>query len=183
MSLTFPVDAKLKDGSPVQLVLADNQDSEPLQRLYRVIVEEGTSYPHDHFPDQDAFMDYWFCGKSTVAAYVPDRAGAVGMVGAFYLKANWPGRARRVANAGFIVAPDWRNKGLGWLLGATMLAYAKQLGYRSVIFNLVFSENVAARHLWDKLGFKELGVIPGVVRKNDGTYQDSIIMFRSLLET
>ena len=87
-----------------------------------------------------------------------------------------------MANAGFIVAPDWRNKGLGWLLGATMLAYAKQLGYRSVIFNLVFSENVVARRLWDKLGFKELGMIPGAVRKNDGTYQDALIMFRSLLE-
>jgi hypothetical protein len=58
MSLKFPVDAKLKDGLPVQLVLADNQDIEPLRDLYRVIVEEGTSYPHDHFPDQDAFMDY-----------------------------------------------------------------------------------------------------------------------------
>ena len=135
LSLTFPVDAKLNDGSPVQLVLADNYDVEPLRRLYRVIVEEGTSYPHDRFPDEDAFMEYWFRGKSTVAAYVPDRAGAAGMVGAFYLKPNWPGRPRQVANAGFIVAPDWRNKGLGWLLGATMLAYAKQLGYRSVIFN------------------------------------------------
>jgi L-amino acid N-acyltransferase YncA len=183
MSLTFPVDARLKDGSPVQLMLADNQDIEPLRRLYRMIVEEGTSYPHDRFPDQDAFMDYWFRGKSTVAAYVPDRAHATGMAGAFYLKPNWPGRARQVANAGFIVSPDWRNKGLGWLLGATMLTHAKQLGYRSVIFNLVFSENVAARHLWNKLGFKELGMIPGAVRKNDGTYQDSIIMFRSLLET
>jgi len=180
MSLTFPIDAKLKDGSPVQLVLADNQDIEPLWSLYRVIVEEGTSYPHDRFPDQDAFMDYWFRGKSTVAAYVPDRAHATGMVGAFYLKPNWPGRAGHVANAGFIVAPDWRTKGLGRLLGTTMLTYAKQLGYRSVIFNLVFSENVAARHLWGKLGFKELGVIPGAVRKNDGTYQNSIIMFRSL---
>ena len=72
---------------------------------------------------------------------------------------------------------------MGWLLGATMLTYAKQLGYRSVIFNLVFSENVAARHLLDKLGFKELGVIPGAVRKKDGTYQDAVIMFRSLLES
>ena len=81
MSLTFPVDAKLKDGSPVQLVLADNQDIELLRDLYRVIVEEGTSYPHDQFPDEDAFMDYWFRSKSTVAAYVPDRAGAAGMVG------------------------------------------------------------------------------------------------------
>ena len=180
MSLTFPIEAKLKDGSPVQLVLADERDVEPLLRLYRVIVDEGNSYPHDRFPEQDDFMDYWFLGKSTVAAYVPDRAGAAGMVGAFYLKPNWPGRARHVANAGFIVASGWRNKGLGWLLGMTMLAHAKQLGYRSVIFTLVFSENVVARRLWDKLGFKELSAIPGAVRKNDGTYQDAMIMFRSL---
>ena len=40
MSLTFPVDAKLKDGSPVQLVLADNQDIEPLRRLDRVVIEQ-----------------------------------------------------------------------------------------------------------------------------------------------
>lgn len=180
MSLIFPFDAKLKDGSPVQLVLAEERDVEPLRRLYRVIVDEGNSYPHDRFPDQEGFMDYWFRGKSTVAAYVPDRAGAVGMVGAFYLKPNWPGRAGHVANAGFIVAPDWRNKGLGRLLGEAMLAYAKQLGYRSVIFNLVFSDNVIARHLWEKLGFKVLSAIPGAVRKNDGTYQDAMIMFRSL---
>ncbi|MEO6308252.1 MAG: hypothetical protein ABIO96_06965 [Nitrospiraceae bacterium] len=63
-----------------------------------------------------------------------------------------------------------------------MLTYAKQLGYRSMIFNLVFSQNVVARRLWDKLGFKELGVIPGAVRKNEGTYQDAVIMFRSLFE-
>jgi len=182
MSLFFSVDAKLKDGSSVQLVQADERDVEPLRRLYRVIVDEGISYPHDLFPDRDDFMDYWFRGKSTVAAYVPNRDNAAGMAGAFYLKPNWPGRAGHVANAGFIVAPDWRSKGLGWLLGTTMLAHAKQLGYRSVIFNLVFSENVVARCLWNKLGFKELGMIPGAVRKNDGMYQDAVIMFRSLIE-
>jgi GNAT superfamily N-acetyltransferase len=113
---------------------------------------------------------------------MPDRDRAAGLAGAFYLKANWPGRAGHVANAGFIVAPGWRNKGLGRLLGEAMLAYAKQLGYRSVIFNLVFSDNVIARHLWEKLGFKELGAIPGAVRKNDGSYQDAMMMFRSLIE-
>ena len=40
MSLTFPVDAKLKDVSPVQLVLADQQDVEALRRLDRVISEQ-----------------------------------------------------------------------------------------------------------------------------------------------
>ncbi|MBM4121664.1 MAG: GNAT family N-acetyltransferase [Nitrospira sp.] len=176
----FPVDAKLRDGTPIQLVLADQKDVEPLRALYRIIVEEGTSYPHDRFPDDEDFLDYWFRGKSTVAVYLLDRLRSEEMIGAFYLKPNWPGRARQVANAGFIVAPDWRRKGLGWLLGATMLHYAEELGYRSVLFNLVFSENLAARHLWKKLGFSEAAVIPGAVRKDDGRYQDAIIMWKSL---
>lgn len=180
LSLTFPIRANLKDGSPVQLVLAGDRDVEPLRDLYRIIVEEGTSYPHDRFPDDHDFMDYWFRGRSTVAAYAQDRADRAPMAGAFYLRSNWPGRARQVANAGFMVAPEWRMKGLGWLLGATMLEYAKQLGYRSVLFNLVFSENAPARHLWEKLGFRQLGVIPSAVRKDSGTYQDAVIMFRSL---
>lgn len=35
MSLTFPFDAKLKDSSLVQLVLAGERDVEPQRRLYR----------------------------------------------------------------------------------------------------------------------------------------------------
>jgi len=180
--MRFPAEAKLKDGTRIQLVLAGQADVEPLRRLYQIIVAEGTSYPHDRFPDHDDFMDYWFRGKSTVVAYLVECLPHSIMLGAFYLKPNWPGRARQVANAGFIVAPEWRNKGLGWLLGATMLQYAKELGYRSLIFNLVFSENQAARHLWEKLGFTDLGAIPDAVWNNDGTYQDALIMFRSLHE-
>ncbi|HEU4684557.1 MAG TPA: GNAT family N-acetyltransferase, partial [Nitrospira sp.] len=123
---------------------------------------------------------YWFRGKKTVVAYVPNRQRAGKMAGAFYLKPNWPGRASHVANAGFIVAPEWRRKGLGRLLGRTMLDYAGQLEYRSVIFNLVFSENQVARRLWETLGFRPIGVVPGAVKKNDGSYQDAIVMFRSL---
>ena len=145
-----------------------------------MIVEEGNSYPHDRVPDHDEFMDYWFRDKKTVVAYVPDRERAVELAGAFYLKPNWPGRAGHVANAGFIVAPEWRGKGLGRLLGEVMLNYAKQLRYRSVIFNLVFSENLGARRLWEQLRFRPLGVIPNAVRKDDGSYQDALIMFRSL---
>jgi len=180
LSLIFPIRSTLKNGAPVQLSLADERDIEPLKTLYRVIVGEGNSYPHDQFPYHEEFMNYWFHDKTTVVAYVPDRERASKMAGAFYLKPNWPGRAQHVANAGFIVAPEWRNNALGRLLGETMLAYARQLGYRSVLFNLVFSENLIARRLWEELGFTMLGIIPEAVRKNDGFYQDAIIMFRSL---
>ena len=180
--MQFPIAAALKDGTRIRLCLADQHDVEPLRRLYHVIVDEGTSYPHDRFPGDDDFMEYWFRGKTTIAAYL-DHVSPGEMLGAFYLKPNWPGRARHVANAGFMVAPEWRNKGLGWLLGATMLQYAKELGYRSVLYNLVFAENQTTRRLWRKLGFVEIGRIPGAVRKNDGTYQDALIMWRSLRET
>lgn len=60
----FPKVAKLKDDSPVQLTLADQGDIEPLKALYRIVVEDGTSYPHDRLPDHDEFMEYWFCRKT-----------------------------------------------------------------------------------------------------------------------
>jgi len=179
--MQFPFEAKLKDGTPIELVLAGNRDLPALAKLYERIVVEGTSYPHERPLKEDEFQDYWVRGKSTVVVYERPRRTKPMLLGAFYLKPNWPGRARHVANAGFIVAPEWRNHGLGWLLGAVMLDYAKELGYRGVIFNLVFSENQVARHLWEKLGFQVLGVIPGAVRKNDATYQDAHIMFRSLV--
>lgn len=179
--MQFPLEAKLRDETPVELLPAGNQDLPALATLYDRIMAEGTSYPHERPVTADEFLDYWVRGKSTVVAYERPRKMDEKLLGAFYLKPNWPGRARHVANAGFIVAPECRNRGLGRLLGAVMLDYAKELGYRSVIFNLVFSENQAARRLWEKLGFRVLGTIPGAVRMNDGRYQDALIMFRSLI--
>ena len=179
--MQFPIEARLKDETLIELVLAGNRDLPALARLYERIVAEGTSYPHERPLADDEFQDYWVRGKSTVVAYEHPRKTSAELLGAFYLEPNWPGRARHVANAGFMVAAEWRNRGLGWLLGAVMLDYAKELGYRNVIFNLVFSENHVARHLWEKLGFRVLSVIPGAVRKKDGQYQDALIMFRSLV--
>ncbi len=48
--MRFPIEAKLKDGAPIRLSLADTNDVELLRRLYEVIVEEGTSYPHRRYP-------------------------------------------------------------------------------------------------------------------------------------
>ena len=41
--MRFPLDARLKDGTRIHLLLADQQDREPLRRLYKMIVEEGIS--------------------------------------------------------------------------------------------------------------------------------------------
>ena len=180
--MNFPIDTQLKNGSPVRLSPAGLKDIEPLHRLFGIIVDAGTSFPHEENPLEDEFQAYWFGGCGTVVASVPGKTGSSVLAGAYYMKANWPGRASHVANAGFIVAPEWRRKGLARLLGETMLDHARSLGFRSVIFNLVFSENRVAHRLWKQLGFRELAAIPQAVRKDDGTYQDAVIMFRSLVD-
>jgi hypothetical protein len=53
--MQFPLDAQLKDGRGIQFMLAAYHDIEPLRRLYRVIVDEGTSYPHNQFPAMRSF--------------------------------------------------------------------------------------------------------------------------------
>ncbi len=166
----------------MRLALAEPKDIESLRHLYKVIVDEGTSFPHEQMPSDEDFQAYWFGGCGTVVAFVPTGTDSSELAGAYYVKANWPGRASHVANAGFIVAPGWRGKGLGRLLGETMLDHARALAFRSVVFNLVFAENHPSRRLWEQLDFRVLGTIPQAVRKTDGTYQDAHIMFRSLCD-
>ena len=182
--MQFPQTVALKDGTPIELRQSVQSDWSALRVLYDIIAQEGVSYPHDKMLREREFLDYWVTGKLTVVAcpkncYKEDDSDSI--AGAFYLKPNWPGRASHVANAGFIVSPSWRRRGLGRLLAMTMLDCAKAHGYRSVIFNLVFAENHAARLLWRQLGFEEAARLPSVVRKDDGTYQDALIMFRSLV--
>lgn len=180
--MRFPLSAKLKDGSNIYLDFIYNNDINALYEIFKVIVEEGASYPHTTPPLPKEFRDQWLRRATGIGAYVEGEKTDRTLIGAFYLKPNWVGRARHVANAGFVVIPSWRNKGVGWLLGATMLAYAKELGYRAVIFNLVLTGNRPALRLWGKLGFLKIGLIPQAVCLAPGKYQDAVIMFRSLVE-
>lgn len=182
MPMTFPIDTHLTDGSPIRLAIAEPKDIEPVRRLFKEIVNEGTSYPHDQTTPDEEIDAYWFGSGVTVVASIFDHSSPYHLAGAYYLKANWPGRANHIANAGFIVAPAWRGQGLGRLLGETMLDHARSLGFLSVIFNLVFVENVMARQLWKDLGFRELATIPRAVRKDNGQFQDAVMMFRSLVD-
>ena len=52
------------------------------------------------------------------------------------------------------------------------MAQAGKLKYRILQFNAVVATNAAARHLYEKIGFRQLGTIPGGFRMKDGHYED-----------
>ena len=82
---------------------------------------------------------------------------------------------------------------LGSALGGTFERYARELGYRGSIFNLVYADNPASVRIWDGLGFERVGIVPGAgkrVRKiQDGSgggteevyYVDAHVVFKSFV--
>ena len=162
-----------------------SQETETVRAMLNQVVAEGVSYPHAEPLTVDAFTAYWLKGEAFVvrlldkASLNPSTSGQI--VGAFYLKPNFPGRCSHIANAGFIVAPELRGQGLGRWMGETMLQLARDRGYRAVMYNLVFATNVPSLKLWESLGFKEIGRIPEGVYLPNGQYVDAIMLRRSLV--
>lgn len=155
---------------------------ERVRALLNAIVVEGMSYPQSTPLTPDAFADYWLKGDAFVVRLAKGAPSPADVVGAFYLKPNFPGRCSHIANAGFIVAPEMRGQGLGRLMGETMLALARDRGYRAVMFNLVFATNIASLRLWADLGFQELGRIPAGAQLPDGRYVEAVMLYKSLLD-
>jgi GNAT superfamily N-acetyltransferase len=147
-------------------------DHDELFAAYTEIVDSGDGFPHSPPLSRREFDDYWVDHASGV--WVLRAHGE--LVGAYYLKPNFVGRAAHISNAGYFVLASHRGQGLGRRLVEHSLDEARRLGFDAMQFNLVFESN-PARHLYRELGFLEVGRIPGAV---DG--EDAVIYWRSLEE-
>jgi len=99
------------------------------------------------------------------------------ILGAYYVKPNYPGRSSHICNAGFITFPASRSLGIGTLLGTSYVHNAPLLGYRASVFNLVYASNVASLRIWERLGFEKVGKIPGAGKRGD-EYIDAWVIWK-----
>jgi GNAT superfamily N-acetyltransferase len=134
-----------------------------LFELFRRIVETGDGFPHAPPLTRHTFEEVWTAPAAVVIAARIDGK----LVGAYYLKPNFPGRAAHIANAGYVVSETHRGHGLGRALVEDSIARAPLLGYDAVQFNLVFASN-PARALYEELGWREIGRVPDAVGSEDG---------------
>lgn len=82
--------------------------------------------------------------------------------------------AEKAANASYTVRRDIREQHIGEKLVLNCLAMAKEKGFRIMLFNAVVASNTHALHLYERIGFTKLGIIPGGFRMPDGHYEDII---------
>ncbi|PWT86583.1 MAG: GNAT family N-acetyltransferase [Acidobacteria bacterium] len=156
---------------------ATDADGDAIWKIFHETVAAGDTYALDPNLSRKEALQYW-CGKST-RTYVAEDGGHV--VGTYILRPNQSGGGSHVANAAFMVAHDAQGQGIGRAMGEHCLSEARKLGFRAMQFNFVVSTNEAAVRLWQKLGFKIIGTLPGAFHHPERGYVDVCVMYRSLL--
>ena len=101
-------------------------------------------------------------------------------MGLYILHPNNVGRCAHIANASYAVASEKRGLHIGEKLVLHCLQKAKEMGFKILQFNAVVSTNYGALHLYKKLGFVQLGIIPDGFLLKNGTYCDIIPHYRTL---
>lgn len=143
-------------------------DIPAMKDIWNEVVDEGVAFPQeDELTDEgakDFFAHQTYCGVAV---------GEDGKVyGMYILHPNNVGRCGHIANASYAVSSESRGLHIGEKLVRDCIAQAKEHGFGILQFNAVVATNIHARHLYERIGFKQLGTIPGGFRMDDGHYED-----------
>jgi L-amino acid N-acyltransferase YncA len=169
---------RLPYNSKVSLDMRPGTDSDrdAIWEIFREVIVAGETYPLDKDISRDEAVAYWFQGQTHV--FVAENNGKI--VGSYRLHPNQFGGGAHVANAAFIVAGSGRGQGIGRAMGEHCLQQARRLGFRAMQFNFVVSTNETAVKLWQDLGMKIVGTLPGAFKHPTRGRVDVYVMYQNL---
>ncbi|HEX5080162.1 MAG TPA: GNAT family N-acetyltransferase [Geminicoccaceae bacterium] len=85
------------------------------------------------------------------------------MLGTAKMGLNRPGPGSHVATASFMVASDARGRGVATALCRFALDWARAQDFAGMQFNAVAESNHAAVAIYERLGFRTIGTVPGAM--------------------
>lgn len=144
-----------------------DEDMDAARRIWNEVVEADDAFPQDRDMDLDEARRFF---RSQSLTAVAEEDGEV--VGLYILHPNGTGHTAGNANASYAVRSDRRGRHIGEALVRDSLAKAKELGFHNLQFNAVLASNKSALHLYEKIGFRSLGILKQGFRHDDGTYED-----------
>ena len=145
----------------------ESKDLEAMVRIWNEIVMEGIAFPQEDCLDLETGALFFSSQSYTGVAEIDGQ-----ILGLYILHPNNVGRCAHICNASYAVLSEARGQHIGEKLVVDCLKKGKELGFRVLQFNAVVESNVHARHLYERLGFQQLGTIPGGFRMKDGRYEN-----------
>lgn len=136
--------------------------------IWNEVVEDGIAFPQEELLTIESGTAFFL--EQTYSAVAEDETGTV--VGLYILHPNNVGRCGHICNASYAVKKDVRGLHIGEKLVMDCLEKGKEFGFGILQFNAVVATNIHARHLYERLGFVQLGTIPKGFRMKDGHYED-----------
>lgn len=152
-------------------------DVEAAINIWNEVVREGVAFPQEDELDIKT-GDEFFKAQSFTGLAVDTDSGKV--LALYILHPNNVGRCSHISNASYAVRSNLRGRHIGELIVKDSINRARELGFKILQFNAVVATNIHARHLYQRLGFKELGTIPAGFRMPDGSFEDIVPQFIDL---
>ncbi|MBQ8059526.1 MAG: GNAT family N-acetyltransferase [Prevotella sp.] len=149
----------------------ETQDMVSAMNIWNEVVREGIAFPQDE-ELTTANADKFFTSQSYTGVAVNSETDA--LVGLYILHPNNVGRCGHICNTSYAVKEGMRGLHIGEQLVKDSLKVGAELGFRILQFNAVVATNSHALHLYERLGFTQLGRIPQGFRMKDGHYEDII---------
>lgn len=146
-------------------------DIDSMKEIWNEVVRDGIAFPQEEELDFEA-AEKFFSEQSHCGVAINSESGE--MMGMYILHPNNVGRCGHICNASYAVASNMRGNHVGEALVKDCIVSAKKLGFKILQFNAVVASNIPALKLYKKLGFTQLGIIPGGFHMPDGKYEDII---------
>ena len=155
----------------------EEKDLPAMIRIWNEVVEDGVAFPQEECLDEKTGAEFFAAQTYTAVAENRENGQVLGL---YILHPNNVGRCGHICNA---VSHGNRGLHIGEKLVKDCVAQGKVHGFRVLQFNAVVAGNVHARHLYERVGFRQLGVIPGGFRLKNGEYEDICPYYIELINT
>lgn len=154
-----------------------DDDLPSMIKIWNEVVEDGIAFPQTECLDIQSGKDFFdlqtYCG-------VAENRDSNEILGLYILHPNNVGRCGHISNASYAVSKNARGMKIGEKLVKDCLVQGRENGFKILQFNAVVSTNTAARKLYEKLGFVQLGTIPQGFMMKDGHYEDICPYYHTL---
>lgn len=152
----------------IQLRKFRDADLDQVIEIWNSVVIDGIAFPQEDILDVESGKEFF--SAQTYVGVAENQEGEI--VGMYILHPNNVGRCGHICNASYAVKKNLRGLHIGEKLVVDCMERALECGFKILQFNAVVASNIHARHLYERLGFTQLGTIKYGFRLKDGTYED-----------